>query len=49
LEITGPMRSAMFTDNTRPQRKFTTTKVFWDFAAACRNALARIEAEQIIL
>jgi phage replication-related protein YjqB (UPF0714/DUF867 family) len=49
LEITGPMRSAMFTDNTRPQRKFTTTKVFWDLAAACRNALARVEADQIIL
>jgi phage replication-related protein YjqB (UPF0714/DUF867 family) len=49
LEITGPMRSAMFTDNTRPKRKFTTTKVFWDFAAACRNALARVEAEQVIL
>jgi phage replication-related protein YjqB (UPF0714/DUF867 family) len=49
VEITGPMRSAMFTDNTRPRRKFTTTKVFWDFAAACRNALARVEAEQVIL
>ena len=49
LEITGPMRAAMFTNNSRPQRKFTTTKVFWDFAAACRNALARVEAEQIIL
>jgi phage replication-related protein YjqB (UPF0714/DUF867 family) len=49
LEITGPMRSAMFTENTRPRRKFTTTKVFWDLAAACRNALARVEAEQVIL
>jgi phage replication-related protein YjqB (UPF0714/DUF867 family) len=49
LEITGPMRSAMFTENTRPRRRFTTTAVFWDFAVACRNAIARIEAEQIIL
>jgi phage replication-related protein YjqB (UPF0714/DUF867 family) len=49
LELTGPLRSAMFTDNTRPKRKFTTTEVFWDFAAACRNALARVEAGQIIL
>jgi len=49
LEVTGPMRSAMFTVNTRAQRKFTTTALFWAFAAACRNALARVEAEQIIL
>jgi phage replication-related protein YjqB (UPF0714/DUF867 family) len=49
LEITGPMRAAMFTVNTRPQRKFTTTAVFRAFAAACRNALARVEVEQIIL
>ncbi len=49
LELTGPLRSAMFGDNTRPQRKHTTTQVFWDFAAACRNALARVEAGQVIL
>jgi phage replication-related protein YjqB (UPF0714/DUF867 family) len=49
LEITGPMRLAMFEVNTRPRRRHTTTKAFWDFAAACRNALARLEAEQTIL
>jgi phage replication-related protein YjqB (UPF0714/DUF867 family) len=48
LELTGPLRDAMFTDNSRPRRKDTTTKVFWDFAAACRNALARLEATQVI-
>jgi phage replication-related protein YjqB (UPF0714/DUF867 family) len=49
LGLTGALREAMFTDNTRPRRKDTTTKVFWDFAAACRNALARLEAGQVIL
>jgi phage replication-related protein YjqB (UPF0714/DUF867 family) len=49
LELTGPLRKAMFDDDSRPQRKHTTTKVFWDFVAACRNALARLEAEQEIL
>jgi phage replication-related protein YjqB (UPF0714/DUF867 family) len=28
LELTGPLRSAMFGVNTRPQRKDTTTQVF---------------------
>jgi phage replication-related protein YjqB (UPF0714/DUF867 family) len=49
LEITAPMRLAMFGRNTRPQRKDTTTEVFWEFVAACRNALARLEAGQVIL
>jgi len=49
LELTGPLRSAMFGVNSRPRRKDTTTEVFWDFAAACRNALARLEAGQVIL
>jgi len=49
LELTGPLRSAMFGVNSRPQRKDTTTEVFWDFAAACRNALARLEVGQVIL
>jgi phage replication-related protein YjqB (UPF0714/DUF867 family) len=49
LELTGPLRLAMFEVNTRPQRKHTITKVFWAFAAACRNALARVEAAQTIL
>jgi phage replication-related protein YjqB (UPF0714/DUF867 family) len=49
LEITGPLRAAMFTVDTRIERKDTTTQVFWDFVAACRNALARLEAAQPIL
>jgi phage replication-related protein YjqB (UPF0714/DUF867 family) len=49
LELTGPLRLAMFGVNSRPRRKDTTTEVFWAFAAACRNALARLEAEQPIL
>jgi phage replication-related protein YjqB (UPF0714/DUF867 family) len=49
LEITAPLRLAMFGVNTRPQRKNTTTEVFRAFAAACRNALARVEAEQVVL
>jgi phage replication-related protein YjqB (UPF0714/DUF867 family) len=49
LELTGPLRSAMFDDDSRPQRAHTTTKVFWAFVAACRNALARLEASQTIL
>jgi phage replication-related protein YjqB (UPF0714/DUF867 family) len=49
LELTGPLRSAMFEVDTRAQRKHTTTRVFWDFVSACRNALARLEAAQPIL
>jgi phage replication-related protein YjqB (UPF0714/DUF867 family) len=49
LELTGALREAMFQENTRPRRKDTTTEVFWAFVAACRNALARLEAGQAIL
>jgi phage replication-related protein YjqB (UPF0714/DUF867 family) len=49
LEITAPLRLAMFEVNTREQRPHTTTQVFWDVAAACRNALIRVEAEQVVL
>jgi phage replication-related protein YjqB (UPF0714/DUF867 family) len=49
LEITGPLREAMFRNNSRPGRKNSTTPVFWAFVAACRNALARLEAGQQIL
>jgi phage replication-related protein YjqB (UPF0714/DUF867 family) len=44
LEITTPLRAAMFGVNTRPQRKNTTTQVFWDFVAGTRSALARLES-----
>jgi hypothetical protein len=33
----------------RSHRGFSTTTVFWDFVGACRNSLARVEAEQVIL
>jgi phage replication-related protein YjqB (UPF0714/DUF867 family) len=48
LELTTPLREAMFLDNTREGRKHTTTPVFWAFVEACRAALARLEAEQLV-
>lgn len=40
LELTGPLREAMFTTNTRPRRRYTTTSAFWRFVEATRAALA---------
>jgi phage replication-related protein YjqB (UPF0714/DUF867 family) len=48
LEISDPLRDAMFIRNTRPRRKHTTTEVFWTFVAACRDAIDRFEAGQVI-
>jgi phage replication-related protein YjqB (UPF0714/DUF867 family) len=45
LELSEALRDTMFTRNTRPARKHTTTEVFWRFVAACRDALDRFEAE----
>jgi phage replication-related protein YjqB (UPF0714/DUF867 family) len=45
LELSTPLRDAMFTENTRPRRKHTTTEVFWTFVAACRDALDQFEAK----
>lgn len=39
LELTTPLRTAMFTTNTRAQRRNTTTATFWQFANAVRTAL----------
>jgi hypothetical protein len=39
----------MFTVNTRPRRRHTTTEVFWAFVAACRDAIDRFELDQIVL
>jgi phage replication-related protein YjqB (UPF0714/DUF867 family) len=47
LELSTPLRDAMFTENTRPRRKHTTTQLFWTFVAVCRDAIDRLEAEQI--
>jgi phage replication-related protein YjqB (UPF0714/DUF867 family) len=40
LELTTPLRAAMFDTNTAAQRKHTTTAVFWQFVAATRQALS---------
>ncbi|GIF73345.1 poly-gamma-glutamate hydrolase family protein [Asanoa siamensis] len=46
LEITTPLRTAMFEVNTRAQRRHTTTALFWSFVAAARASIARLEAGQ---
>jgi phage replication-related protein YjqB (UPF0714/DUF867 family) len=40
LELTTPLREAMFEVFTAAQRKHTTTAVFWQFVAATRQTLA---------
>ncbi|MFI1197444.1 poly-gamma-glutamate hydrolase family protein [Micromonospora sp. NPDC020750] len=40
LELTTPLRNAMFGTNTRAGRKNTTEPLFWDFVSATRAALA---------
>jgi phage replication-related protein YjqB (UPF0714/DUF867 family) len=47
LELSTPLRDAMFTEHSRPRRKHTTTQLFWTFVAVCRDALDRLQAEQI--
>ena len=47
LELSTPLRDAMFTEHNRPRRKHTTTELFWAFVAVCRDALDRLQAEQI--
>ncbi|WHT18388.1 poly-gamma-glutamate hydrolase family protein [Crossiella sp. CA-258035] len=42
LELTTGLRDAMFTINTRPERRNTTTLVFWNFVAAVRVAIADV-------
>jgi phage replication-related protein YjqB (UPF0714/DUF867 family) len=42
VEITTPLRAAMFTVNTRAQRKNTTTPLFWSFVDSVRRAIARL-------
>jgi phage replication-related protein YjqB (UPF0714/DUF867 family) len=48
-ELSTPLREAMFTEHSRPRRKHTTTQLFWTFVAVCRDALDRLEAEQVVL
>ncbi|MEV6632033.1 poly-gamma-glutamate hydrolase family protein [Actinoplanes sp. NPDC051470] len=40
LELTTPLRDAMFGTNTAAERKNTTTDLFWRFVAATRTALS---------
>jgi phage replication-related protein YjqB (UPF0714/DUF867 family) len=47
LELSTPLRDAMFTAHSRPRRKHTTTQLFWTFVAVCRDAIERLEAEQV--
>jgi phage replication-related protein YjqB (UPF0714/DUF867 family) len=49
LELSTPLREAMFTEHSRPRRKHTTTQLFWTFVAVCRDALDRLQAEQVAL
>lgn len=46
LELTAPLRSAMFLANTHAARKHSATDVFWRFVGAARAAIGRIEACQ---
>jgi phage replication-related protein YjqB (UPF0714/DUF867 family) len=47
LELSTALRDAMFTEHSRSRRKHTTTQLFWTFVAVCRDALDRLEAEQV--
>jgi phage replication-related protein YjqB (UPF0714/DUF867 family) len=47
LELSTPLREAMFTEHSRARRKHTTTQLFWTFVAVCRDAIDRLEAEQV--
>jgi phage replication-related protein YjqB (UPF0714/DUF867 family) len=47
LELSTPLRDAMFAEHSRPRRKHTTTQLFWTFVAVCRDAIDRLEAEQV--
>lgn len=46
LELTTPLRQAMFGTNTRAERKHTTLPPFWAFTTATRAAIADLEADQ---
>jgi len=46
LELTTPLRQAMFGTNTRADRKNTTLPLFWTFTTATRAAIADLEATQ---
>jgi phage replication-related protein YjqB (UPF0714/DUF867 family) len=39
LELSEPLRDMTFIENTRPQRKHTTTQVLWTIVAVCRDVI----------
>ena len=47
LELSKPLRQAMFGEFTRARRKHTTNELFWIFVAVCRDVIERREAERI--
>ncbi|GGU52732.1 hypothetical protein GCM10010211_16510 [Streptomyces albospinus] len=51
LELTTELRQSMFGSFTRLGRPKSTNDTFWRFTAACRSAIARLEAgpDQVIL
>jgi phage replication-related protein YjqB (UPF0714/DUF867 family) len=48
LELSLPLRRAMFGEFTRSRRKHTTNQVFWTFVAVCRDVIDRLEAGRIV-
>jgi phage replication-related protein YjqB (UPF0714/DUF867 family) len=48
LELSTPLRQAMFAEFTRTRRRHTTTPLFWGFVAVCRDALDRLEADRVV-
>ncbi|WP_235921732.1 poly-gamma-glutamate hydrolase family protein [Lentzea tibetensis] len=44
LELTTPLRTAMFTAHSRSERRHSTNAVFWDFVVAVRTAISAREA-----
>ncbi|TDD52653.1 hypothetical protein E1263_29030 [Kribbella antibiotica] len=49
LELTAPLRQAMFGTYTRADRKNTTLPIFWSFVTATRAAIADLEATQPVI
>jgi phage replication-related protein YjqB (UPF0714/DUF867 family) len=47
LELSRPLREAMFGEFTRSRRKHTTNQVFWTFVAVCRDVIERLEADRV--
>jgi phage replication-related protein YjqB (UPF0714/DUF867 family) len=46
LELSEPLRDTMFTENTRPRHKHTTTQVLWTFVAVCCDVIYWFEVDR---